>query len=782
MKQQVKLIANRTAAATLALAVAASCGLGGTALAAEPLPSSCDESYYATMDFYGGLIDSSVVKSYRTNGQQTLTDYGAYDQIINLTDDQTPAVGEGTVTFDLGEDAPSRFYFEGKTEQPFRELPWTITLSYQLNGAPAQAEDLAGKTGLVEIDLDVLPNPNASEYSRNNLVLTAATAFNADDILSLEAPGAEVQLIGNLRAVLFMVLPGEEQHFAIRVGSDDFSFPGLVLMAVPATLQQLDQVADLREAKEKTEDSYRAINDSLDVILNTLSGMSGSLNSTANGLEQLNNARSTLSAGKGQVYENTDTALADLSGVADGLDPLDGHLEATSQALTETTETLSALTANTVALKQQLADTRAVIDRIREDTGELRQLSHAVESYNGDARKIAKNLGDDMDDLSGDLDTLQRSLSSLSNSLGGTHSISGVGGISVNGMSVGEIKAAASAAQAAYGQYTDSGAQAGGLSFADFLVQFGGKSETEAAQIAGLYAQSQTTDFQDKISQAETADGMIDNVNDKIGEVNSLVDDLAQPAGRAVSDLESLCATLGGGMSEDLQRLTRLCTDLLDDMDDHAGTVPDLLVQADELGALATQVSENADTALDLIQSLDDTVNTYEPQAQQALTDARALAGTTLTGLRDTHTLFASAEDLLRQSGPSLDAGTQQSLSGLANALRRSTTGLEQTGTLKNAKNTLTTLIDDEWDSHTGGENNLLLMDAGAAPLSLTDQRNGTPTSIQYIMRTQEIKVEEPDSDVATDAATGGEGTVWSRIGDMFRDFWSTITGVFHKG
>ena len=42
-------------------------------------------------------------------------------------------------------------------------------------------------------DLDVLPNPAAPAYSRNNLVLTAATAFNADDILSLEAPGAEVQ-------------------------------------------------------------------------------------------------------------------------------------------------------------------------------------------------------------------------------------------------------------------------------------------------------------------------------------------------------------------------------------------------------------------------------------------------------------------------------------------------------------------------------------------------------------------------------------------------------------
>ena len=50
------------------------------------------------------------------------------------------------------------------------------------------------------------------------------TIFNQDDILSLEAPGAQVQLIGNLRAVLFLGLPGEECHYTIRVGSEDFAF------------------------------------------------------------------------------------------------------------------------------------------------------------------------------------------------------------------------------------------------------------------------------------------------------------------------------------------------------------------------------------------------------------------------------------------------------------------------------------------------------------------------------------------------------------------------------
>ena len=70
-------------------------------------------------------------------------------------------------------------------------------------------------------------------------------------------------------------------------------------------------------------------------------------------------------------------------------------------------------------------------------------------------------------------------------------------------------------------------------------------------------------------------------------------------------------------------------------------------------------------------------------------------------------------------------------------------------------------------------------MDAGAKPSSLTSLRNGTPNSVQYIMRTQEIKVREEDSQAAQDGEQREKGSVWSRIKAMFADFWKAITGLF---
>jgi len=238
----------------------------------------CDEAYYATTDYYGNLLEGSVVKSYAMNGVSSLTDYGIYDEINNLTDATEAVTEEGKVTFDFsGGTVPKHFYFEGKTAVPFEQLPWTFSVRYTLNGVPVKAEELAGKTGVVEIIVDALPNEKASEYARNNYILLATAIFNQDDILSLEAPGAQVQLVGNLRTVIFVGFPGEEEHYVIRVGSEDFAFGGLTFMIMPATISQLDKIAEISKRKGDLEKNYDLLSDSLDNLLDSVSNIMAAL-------------------------------------------------------------------------------------------------------------------------------------------------------------------------------------------------------------------------------------------------------------------------------------------------------------------------------------------------------------------------------------------------------------------------------------------------------------------------------------------------------------------------
>ena len=345
----------------------------------DGVTATYDEAYYAMTDYYGNLTDGSVVKSYRTNGIATLTDYGDYDEIINLTDGTVPARNGGMTTFRLDEKAlPGTFYFEGKTTKPFQQLPWTISMSYTLNGVPTKAEDLAGQAGVVEIRLDIVPNERASEYARNNYTLEAMTIFNQDDILSLEAPGAQVQLIGNLRAVLFLGLPGEECHYTIRVGSEDFAFGGMTFLMVPATLSQLEEIAKLSERKDDLEDNYNKLSGSIDSLLDAMTAMTGSLNASANGLEQLNKARGIFSDGKGVIYSGTDALREDLSNLADVLEPVEGQIETLSKTISDSKSTLRSMTNTVSDLKGDLKDVESALRDLEDGTGDVRKVFSAL--------------------------------------------------------------------------------------------------------------------------------------------------------------------------------------------------------------------------------------------------------------------------------------------------------------------------------------------------------------------------------------------------------------------
>ncbi|OUQ79459.1 hypothetical protein [Flavonifractor sp. An100] len=793
MKFHCSALVRRGGAAALALTLLT--GLCPAALADEAqLPPTHDETYYATLDYYGGVMDSSVVKSYQTFGASSITDYGVYQEVTNLTDDREATLGEDSVTFQLGEDAPNRFYFEGKTTKPLEEFPWTLSLSYSLNGVPAKAEELAGQQGVVDITLNALPNPNASEYSRNNLILTAVSMFNGDDILSLQAPGAQVQMIGNLYCVLYMVLPGEEQHFTLSVGSNAFTYSGMIFLAMPATLDQLDKIADLKEAKEKTEDSYNAIQDSLDVILNTLEGMSGSFNTAANGLDELDKARDTVSAGKQKVYDSLDIALDAAGPLAESLQPMEEHLTTAQQALTDTTALLNEMSANLTSLKPEVENARDILERLQKDTKELRELLDELESYPSRAKRTAKYLAEDFSSLGSSLGSLEKTLKSLRTQISSLDSqISGLEGgnknyITINGKTVEEIERLVSQAnqlRAAYeaSEYVDV------ISFQDFITSYlmestGAGPEEAAAQaaaLAQLWVQAQTSEFEEQLSQAKQINQLLKEFDLTVSQLKSLVGAVNDGASPILKQLESLCNSLGSGkLSGDLEDLSKLMEDMMKDLDEHSGALSSTLSSLDRAGDLAIRVSENVDTALDQVQSLTDLMNTYEPQAQQALEDAKTFASSASTSITALVDAAKAAENLAKESGPHLNAGTKQALEGLSSALRESAKGLGQTSTIRNAKDTIDALIRDEWDSHTGEGDNLLLMDASAQPISLTDSRNENTTSIQYVMRTQEIQEEDPPAQEFPAADQGDNGTLWTRIADMFRDIWNTITGWFH--
>ena len=746
---------HRPLALATALALAGACVV--PAAAAEPIGDGVaptyDEAYYATLDYYGNLTEGSVVKSYVLNGADTVTDHGTYDQVVNLTDHTEPTVQSGTTTFRFaGDSAPTHFYFEGKTAQPFETLPWTLSIHYTLNGVPTRAEDLPGKTGVVEILVDAIPNENASEYAKNNYTLEAMALFNQDDILSLEAPGAQVQLIGNLRAVLFLAFPGEEQHFAIRVGAEDFSFGGMTFLMVPATLSQLEEISKLSDRKDELEEDYHKLSDSLDTLLDAFGGMEGSLYATADGLDQLNQARGTISAGKGTVYDGTDALREDLRGIAALLDPVAEQVEAASKTVTDAKAVLNTMTDTALDLRSQLEDMEDALENL-EDSDDVRQLIQDAANMKSSLNKLKSAL-ESIDripsvqsPLAGqDIDAIRKNLPNVEAMEPGYRESTSTSMVSFYEYAC-EVLWQQYAAEHSiteempgYGQDRQA-----------FLDSVGSQTAKGLAAIYESWAPDPEA-FEFLLDHSDTIDDLLDQLNTTTSGVSDAMEKIAGPTAAVVGKLANLC----------------------DDMDE----LTDLLEDAGDLSAAIRHSSKRLRSILDSTDELRTILNDYEPTAQESLKTLEDLSVTAAATVRDSEQLAADAEALLKTSGTQLDAGTKQTLSGLAAALRQAARSLSTTNDVKDAKANISSIIEDTWNEHTGDIDNLLNMDANAVAVSLTSPDNPAPQSIQVVIRTQEIKAEEEETEEAVKAAADNS-TFWGRIAQMFKDFWAAITGIF---
>lgn len=940
----------------------------------DGVTATYDEAYYAMTDYYGNLTDGSVVKSYRTNGIATLTDYGDYDEIINLTDGTVPARNGGMTTFRLDEKAlPGTFYFEGKTTKPFQQLPWTISMSYTLNGVPTKAEDLAGQAGVVEIRLDIVPNGRASEYARNNYTLEAMAIFNQDDILSLEAPGAQVQLIGNLRAVLFLGLPGEECHYTIWVGSDDFSFGGMTFLMVPATLSQLEEIAKLSERKDDLEDNYNKLSGSIDSLLDTMTAMTGSLNASANGLEQLNKARGIFSDGKGVIYSGTDALREDLSNLADVLEPVEGQIETLSKTISDSKSTLRSMTNTVSDLKGDLKDVESALRDLEDGTGDVRKVFSALGSLRESLKNLQKALGgtvkDTTDKINESIDKNQNIGSVTVAQVKEAHSayvadrqtyfaiiLKKQGSTDADGTAKnaaakvqqsgsvaaletelafykGKLEAAKSSLETAQGalqKLKESGVEdddsrvitlnenikkleagikkleAGieqlegvialeeayqakeSMSFQTFCEKVLGQSAATAKQMNDLWlvyasgkvkggdtpasggtlsgellhndsedspekdtsggdsapsgdhsdgssektpggSGSESTDAgsgtgdqvssgaqnppdssnTDENGSANTGSGENNGENNGGGSQKDPTDapnppdpenpgtetepDAPRPpsesVGGAVVDLIS--GGLDNAMAE-IAKLQKSLADVMNQLKDPTSQVisdlsalcgrienlSSLLNSAEDLSAAIRHSSADLRDILDDVEDLQDILDDYEPVLQDTLKTVSSLSASTIKTIRDTQGLISDTEALMKSTGATLDDGTKQTLEGLAAVLRSTAKTMGTAGQIKDAKSSICDIIEDTWDEYTGDVNNLLLMNATAEAVSLTDSRNPSPESIQILIRTQEITMPDEDETEA-EAAAEVQTTFWGRVAQMLKDFWAAITGLF---
>lgn len=351
-----------------------------------------DESVYVNLDYYGSVEEVNIVKGCFLNGNTVITDYGNYNEVVNMSNRAEPVLEKGKVTWNLDGEEDS-FYFQCKTQELNTELPWMLDVSYRLNGREYRGEELAGAKGLVSTIVEVTPNKKAPEYYKNNMILTLATMVDMADAYSLDAPGSQTQTLGTKKLVIFMAMPGEEGTFQIDIGTNSFESMGLFFLMIPATLSSLDRISDIREVKDKVRDSLDAMSDGADVILDNLSDMKGNLEETKKGLQAAKEAKKTFDGGEDSVKADVDAAIASLDNISTSLTLLSEQTAVEKADFAEAMEQVETMRQSIYEMDAYLEDMEDASKDLQKSLRDLRKtIESELDSSESKAENIAKQL------------------------------------------------------------------------------------------------------------------------------------------------------------------------------------------------------------------------------------------------------------------------------------------------------------------------------------------------------------------------------------------------------
>lgn len=346
-----------------------------TPLQAKAPKVEIDESMYVNMDYYGAIDDISVVKGCFLNGNTVIEDYGEYDEIINMSDRTQPVVDNGKVTWNLQDTEKQYFYYECKSEDLKTKVPWDIDVSYRLNGVEAAGEDLGGAQGLVTTLIHVTPKEDIPDYYKNNMILMCGTIVDMKDTLSIEAPGAQLQTLGTEKAAIFLALPGEESEFRVDIGTNKYESMGVFFMIVPATLDSLEIVNDVREVRDTVEDSVDAMDGALDVIFDNIDGMRDDLANVEEGLKRAEEAHQIYDENRESMEADADAAIASLENMVTYLEIINTQTQADQDNLDQTIDRLADMMYTIGNLSSFGSDMSANLSNLNGSLGMLNEIA-----------------------------------------------------------------------------------------------------------------------------------------------------------------------------------------------------------------------------------------------------------------------------------------------------------------------------------------------------------------------------------------------------------------------
>ncbi|MGM9568190.1 MAG: hypothetical protein ACI3W6_08440 [Clostridia bacterium] len=344
-------------------------GISAFAVADEP-SSEKEEVVYAKTDANGDVRGVYVVNIF-SGGD--IVDYGDYSdvEVLNTTDEISQNGDKITVSTDA-----ESLYYEGTMES--RDLPWDIDIRYTLDGERITPEELAGKSGELEINLGFHQNISCDSSFFDRYALQTTLSLDTEKCENIVANGATIANVGQNKQLSYILLPGKEKEYTITADVTDFEMESISINGIRMDLsididneELMDQVRQIEDAAVALDDGAAAVNSGAEQLaagtneLNEstvliagggatlaagIQSFTAGLEEAQTGLELLNSESKNLTSGSKEVktaLNTIDKKLSELSVSAEEVEKLVNASSQINQSLKELSGSLSMLEQST---------------------------------------------------------------------------------------------------------------------------------------------------------------------------------------------------------------------------------------------------------------------------------------------------------------------------------------------------------------------------------------------------------------------------------------------------
>lgn len=323
-----------------------------------------EETVYLITDANGN-VNKTIVSSWLKNGSKSaqIKDVSRLSGIENVKGDETFTQNGNELIWQAdGKD----IYYQGTTDE---ELPVTQKLTYYLDGAEIQPEDLAGKSGRVTIRFDYENHAKTTAVINGKeeeiyvpFTVVSGMVLN-DGFHNVRVNHGRVLSDGNKVAAVGFAMPGlkenldvDENDFdkdfefpeyvEITADVEDFSLEMTVTAAVAGLMSDSDfagkidlgdldkTVDELSDSMGKLKDGGSELADGLDTLHEKIGSFTDGANTLKDGVNaytdgaaQLAGGIRTLNESSGSLASGVHTLNASAKTISDGISQLDSELK-----------------------------------------------------------------------------------------------------------------------------------------------------------------------------------------------------------------------------------------------------------------------------------------------------------------------------------------------------------------------------------------------------------------------------------------------------------------------